>query len=114
MTPSEQAKAAGLDSLAQVARATGQSARTLINWHKHKPDLFEAVLKGVSSLAHVKWIKWADEKPECTGVYLTYWSDGALETYAIGIDELDKEEIIVGKRRQDTLICWAENVEPPK
>lgn len=32
MTPSEQAKVLGCKSLAQVAKATGQSEQTLINW----------------------------------------------------------------------------------
>lgn len=46
MTPSHQAKAAGLPSLAAVSRITGVSARTLINWHKQKPQLFCVVLLG--------------------------------------------------------------------
>ena len=44
--PSEQAKAVGLESLAQVVRISGVSQRTLINWHKHKPQLFAVVLAG--------------------------------------------------------------------
>lgn len=46
MTPAEQAKAAGLKSLAQVAELTGVSHQTLRNWHKSKPDLFRIVLAG--------------------------------------------------------------------
>ena len=46
MTPSQQAKAAGLPSLAAVSRITGVSVRTLINWHEHKPQLFGVVLLG--------------------------------------------------------------------
>ena len=46
MTPSRQAKAAGLDSLAQVSRISGVQQRTLINWHKNKPQLFEVALLG--------------------------------------------------------------------
>ena len=49
MTPSEQAKAAGLESLAQVVRISGVSQRTLINWHKSKPQLFAVVLAGCST-----------------------------------------------------------------
>jgi hypothetical protein len=48
-TPSEQAKAAGLESLAQVVRISGVSQRTLINWHKHKPQLFAVVLAGCAT-----------------------------------------------------------------
>jgi hypothetical protein len=47
MTASQQAKAAGIKSLKQVSEATGASAQTLINWHKHKPKLFAVVLLGV-------------------------------------------------------------------
>ena len=45
-TPAQQAKRAGLDSLEQVARATGQSPQTLSNWAKNKPELFRVVLQG--------------------------------------------------------------------
>ena len=45
-SPSQQAKAAGLKSLRQVAQITKQSEQTLSNWHKHKPDLFRIVLLG--------------------------------------------------------------------
>ena len=46
MTASEKAKALGLKSLAQVCQMTGQSAQTLNNWHKNKPELFDVVLVG--------------------------------------------------------------------
>lgn len=46
MTPSEQCKAAGLSSLAELSRVSGQSVQTLINWHRHKPELFALVLAG--------------------------------------------------------------------
>lgn len=46
MTPSQQAKAAGLKSLLQVSELTGVSIQTLSNWAKNKPDLFRVVLKG--------------------------------------------------------------------
>ena len=46
MTASEQAKAQGLKSLAQVAELTGVSFQTLNNWHKNKPELFEILLIG--------------------------------------------------------------------
>lgn len=46
MTASEQAKAAGLKSLKQVAELTGQSAQTLNNWAENKPQLFKIVLLG--------------------------------------------------------------------
>ena len=46
MTASEQAKAAGLKSLAEVTRLTGVSKETLTNWQRNKPKLFAVVLKG--------------------------------------------------------------------
>ena len=46
MTASQQAKAAGLKNLAEVAKLTKQSPQTLNNWHKHKPELFAIVLSG--------------------------------------------------------------------
>jgi hypothetical protein len=49
MTPSQQAKAVGLKSLAQAQEMTGQSRQTLTNWHKHKPKLFAVVLAGCAS-----------------------------------------------------------------
>jgi hypothetical protein len=51
MTPSQQAKEAGLKNLLQVQQLTGQSAQTLTNWHRDKPELFKIVLLGcVASL----------------------------------------------------------------
>lgn len=46
MTPSQQAKAAGLKNLLQVSKMTGQSLQTLSNWAKNKPELFRIVLLG--------------------------------------------------------------------
>lgn len=46
MTPSQQAKAAGLKSLTQVMNITGVSLQTLTNWHRDKPKLFKVVLLG--------------------------------------------------------------------
>jgi len=46
MTASQQAKQAGLKSLAQVSELTGVSFQTLNNWVNMKPDLFQVVLLG--------------------------------------------------------------------
>ena len=46
MTPSQQAKSAGLKSLAEVTRMTGQSKETLRNWSINKPKLFHIVITG--------------------------------------------------------------------
>ena len=46
VTPSEQCRAAGLASLAELSRISGESVQTLINWHKNKPTLFALVISG--------------------------------------------------------------------
>jgi hypothetical protein len=46
MTPSEQCKTAGLKSLAELAKISGVSVQTLINWHRDKPALFAVVVAG--------------------------------------------------------------------
>lgn len=46
LTPSQQAKEAGLKNLLQVQQLTGQSAQTLTNWHRDKPELFKIVILG--------------------------------------------------------------------
>ncbi len=55
MKPSEQCKAAGLDSLAELVRITEVSEQTLINWHRNKPKLFRTTVLGavrVKELRH--------------------------------------------------------------
>ncbi len=51
MKPSAQCKAAGLDSLAQLARITRVSEQTLINWHRDKPVLFKVVVAGAVAIS---------------------------------------------------------------
>ena len=46
MKPSEQCKAAGLKSLAELSKISGESVQTLNNWSKHKPIVFDLVLRG--------------------------------------------------------------------
>ena len=46
MSPSQQAKAAGLKSLSQVSEMTSKPLNTLINWHREAPELFKIVLAG--------------------------------------------------------------------
>lgn len=46
ITPSMRCKAAGLKSLADLARISQVSEQTLINWHKNKPRLFSIVVAG--------------------------------------------------------------------
>jgi len=50
MSASDNAKKAGLKSLATVMEMTGQSRQTLQNWHKDKPDLFRVVIAGCVAL----------------------------------------------------------------
>jgi len=46
MTPSEQCKKAGLDSLAEFVRISGESEQNLLNWHKKRPKRFRLLLAG--------------------------------------------------------------------
>jgi len=46
MTASKIAKAAGLDSLKELAAMSKQSPQTLTNWYNNKPELFDLVVKG--------------------------------------------------------------------
>tara|TARA_R110000822_G_scaffold145059_2_gene283842 strand:+ start:485 stop:685 length:201 start_codon:yes stop_codon:yes gene_type:complete len=54
MTPSQQAKAAGLKSLQQIVEFHGLkpngepllNINTLRNWHEHKPEIFKTILAG--------------------------------------------------------------------
>ena len=44
--PSEQCKEAGLDSLAEFSRISGESVTNLVNWHKKYPIRFRLLLAG--------------------------------------------------------------------
>jgi hypothetical protein len=46
MTPSEQCKAAGMKSLAELAKISNTSTRTLISWHRHNITRFTVLLAG--------------------------------------------------------------------
>lgn len=52
LTPSKIAKESGLKSLLQVQQLTKQSAQTLINWHRDKPELFRVVIAGCVALTN--------------------------------------------------------------
>ena len=53
MTPSQQAKAAGLKSLLQVSELTGVRTQTLNNWAKNKPKLFRTVMLGAMKIQEI-------------------------------------------------------------
>ncbi len=53
-TASQQAKAQGFKSLAQVAELSTVKRRTLENWHKDKPELFNIVLLGCYAIQNNK------------------------------------------------------------
>lgn len=46
--PSEICKAHGL-TLKRVSQLTGVSTRTLINWSRNRPELFEIIVRGCSN-----------------------------------------------------------------
>ena len=62
MTPSQQAKAAGLKNLTQVSKMLGvkpngkpsTGLNTLENWHRDKPELFKIVLLGCKAELNAK------------------------------------------------------------
>jgi hypothetical protein len=60
MTPSEQCKAAGLRSLAEVAEMVRKPPQTLRNWHRDSPELFAVVVAGavVIKAANVEVTGW--------------------------------------------------------
>ncbi|MDP2141300.1 MAG: hypothetical protein Q8L20_10860 [Gammaproteobacteria bacterium] len=47
---SKEAKAAGLESLAEVSAITGKHPNTLTRWHKDEHDLFRAVIFGCAQI----------------------------------------------------------------
>lgn len=50
MFPSQACKEAGLKGLSELANLTNQSAQTLSNWYKHKPDLFRVLIAGALAM----------------------------------------------------------------
>jgi len=61
MTPSEQAKAAGLKSLQHAADISHVSPHTLINWHRNKKRLFDVVLCGCRNIVFARDYMSIDE-----------------------------------------------------
>ena len=54
MKPSQKCKAAGLSGLAELVEITGKCRRTLNNWSKADPVLFEIVLRGAVATKAIK------------------------------------------------------------
>ncbi len=52
MKPSEQCKAVGLKSLAELSAMTGKPVQTLIRWADVDPVFFEILLRGAVSKKH--------------------------------------------------------------
>ena len=50
MTPSQQAKAAGLKSLAELSQISTIPVRTLNHWHEHKTVAFAVMLAGAVAI----------------------------------------------------------------
>lgn len=50
MTPSNQCKEAGLNSLAELTRISSVPKQTLIDWHKNKPTVFSCILAGAKAI----------------------------------------------------------------
>ena len=54
MKPSEKCKAAGLKGLAELVEITGKCRRTLINWSRADPLLFQVLLRGAVATKAIK------------------------------------------------------------
>lgn len=50
MTPSQQAKAAGLKTLTEASRICNKSTSTLRDWHRNNPKLFRAIIAGCAAI----------------------------------------------------------------
>ena len=59
----------------------------------------------------VTWRNWADDQPPEAGTYLTYWSDGTLETYPLDENELERAVVMV---HNAALTHWADLPPAPK
>ena len=57
MRPAEKCKAAGLTGLAELVEITRKCRRTLINWSKADPVLFEIVLRGAVATKAINQFK---------------------------------------------------------
>ena len=55
MKPSQKCKAAGLTGLAELVQITGRCSRTLINWNRADPVLFEVVIRGAVATKAIKY-----------------------------------------------------------
>jgi hypothetical protein len=81
MSASQQAKQAGLKSLAEVSRLTGQSKETLSNWYKFKPLLFSITLLGCKA----KLAKDALTCPRCNSDNVSaQWVEHSIGEYQLG------------------------------
>ena len=54
MTPSKQAKEAGLSGLKEMADMTGKTVRTLQNWFNDEPKLFNVAVAGCAAIKNKK------------------------------------------------------------
>lgn len=57
MTPSKQAKEAGLSGLKEMSEMTGKTVRTLQNWFNHEKKLFSVALAGCVAIKNDKLLK---------------------------------------------------------
>ena len=57
MTPSKQAKEAGLSGLKEMSDMTGKTVRTLQNWFNNEKKLFFVALAGCVAIKNEKLLK---------------------------------------------------------
>jgi hypothetical protein len=109
MTPAQQAKSVGLNSLTQVSNETGVSLNTLTNWHRDKPELFKTVLSGVKALKPKPSGELTREQIKDIIEDGEYWDCGRAP-YAWSTSDrvrfcLDVEDIIEAGSELDLKIC---------
>lgn len=101
--PSEKCKAAGLSGLAELVEITGKCRRTLINWSRADPLLFEIVLRGAC-------LSEAAERLEELSILVDQYKIMASSQWVrIDYDDSDTWP----DENRPCIVAWAEHPEHP-
>jgi len=109
-TLAERAKAAGLESAAELTRITATSKETLTNWMKDKATLFEVVLRGasISISAYEKLKQWASYSDVSINEYI----ENYMPKHQERVLELNKKVTELEKHEPEQL--WTFSAEDLK
>ena len=94
-----------VDSLTEVSQMTGFNAST-------NDDLFIEKLHKEIALLKNQWVSVDNGLPTALGGYLTYWTDGSLETFDF-LDEVQAKGWVTDLHTQK-ITHWMPLPEPPK